>query len=134
MNGVFPGSGKGEIYYDWYNQSAISSFPGENKTIDAPLGHIPVYVRGGYVIPTQEMAMTTRDARNTNWGVLVALGLQGTASGSLYLDDGESLIPNATLYVEVWFPLVSSYSGYLPYRPLFIPPSFHPQLTLSSPT
>ena len=101
VDGVFPGSGKGTIYYDWYTQSAVAGVgPGENVTIPAPLGHIPVYIRGGHVLPVQEPALTTRDSRKNPWGLLVALSAEGTASGSLYVDDGESLVQNATLYVE----------------------------------
>ena len=103
VDGVFPGVGgsTGEVYYDWYTQELVDAAPGQNVTIDAPLGHIPVYVRGGYVIATQEAKMTTRDARASNWSLLVALNQEGTASGAVYIDDGESVQPNATLYVEV---------------------------------
>ncbi|KAL8895576.1 MAG: hypothetical protein Q9192_003556 [Flavoplaca navasiana] len=103
VNGVFPGTGgKGEVYYDWYTLTAQNvSTPGANVTIDAPLGHIHVYVRGGYVIPTQEPALVTRDARNNPWGVIAALSLDGTASGNLYVDDGESVVQrNGALFVE----------------------------------
>ena len=108
VGGVFPGVGKGTVYYDWYTQAPVNVIPGQNMTIDAPLGHIPVYIRGGYVIPMQEPAMTTSAARSTPWGVLVALGLEGTATGNLYIDDGESLVQNATLYVEVNDPYLVS--------------------------
>ena len=101
VDGVFPGAGKGEVYYDWYTQSPVDVSAGENKTIDAPLGHIPVFVRGGHVLPMQQPAMVTRDARKTPWNVLVALSAEGTASGNLYLDDGESLDPDSTLFVDV---------------------------------
>lgn len=101
VDGVFPGVGKGAVYYDWYDQSAITAGAGENITIDAPLGHIPVYLRGGYVIPTQEPAMVTRNARKNPWSLIAALSLEGTAAGSLYVDDGESIVQNSTLYVEV---------------------------------
>jgi len=101
VSGVFPGVSKGEVYYDWYSLSAVNAAPGENVTIDAPLGHIPVYIRGGNVIPTQEPAMVTRDARKNPWGVIAALSPDGTANGNLYVDDGESLVQNATLVVEV---------------------------------
>lgn len=100
VNGVFPGSGKGELWYDWYNQSAITSSPGENITIDAPLGHIPIYIRGGAVLPIQEPALTTQECRNNPWGLVVTYSLEGTASGELYLDDGESVNPNSTLRVN----------------------------------
>ena len=100
VNGVFPGAGAGSVYYDWYTHTAVKVSRGENKTIAAPLGHIPVYVRGGYILPLQEPAMTTRDSRNNPWGILAALSLGGTAKGSLYVDDGESLVQNSTLYIE----------------------------------
>ncbi|KAL8816033.1 MAG: hypothetical protein Q9191_008392, partial [Dirinaria sp. TL-2023a] len=99
--GVFPGSSStqgGEIYYDWYNQSALPSISsGGNLTLPAPLGHIPLFVRGGHILPTQTPALTTRDSRCNPWGLLVALNVHGTASGSLYVDDGESQVQAATL-------------------------------------
>lgn len=101
VKGVFPGSGKGEVWYDWYNKTAIFAGLGENKTIEAPLGHIPVYIRGGYVLPMQEPKLTTVASRKTPWAVTVALDQAGAAKGSLYVDDGESLTPNATLNVNV---------------------------------
>ncbi|KAJ5669399.1 hypothetical protein N7462_010469 [Penicillium macrosclerotiorum] len=99
VKGVFPGIKKGEVWYDWYTQTAVDTDPGVNTTISAPLGHIPVFVRGGSVLPMQEPALTTAAARNTPWSLLTALGDKGIASGQLYLDDGESLNPNATLNV-----------------------------------
>ena len=106
--GVFPGVGSGEVWYDWYTQTSVTASPGQNVTIDAPLGHIPVYIRGGSVLPTQQPGMTTKECRSNPWGVIAATGLEGTASGQLYIDDGESLTPNATLWVEVCvlFPLL----------------------------
>ena len=101
VNGVFPGLAQGEIWYDWYTQSAVTGVsPGQNISIPAPLGHIPVYVRGGSVLPIQEPGYTTQASRKNPWGVLVTLDKEGAASGSLYLDDGQSLTPNATLEVE----------------------------------
>lgn len=103
VNGVFPGTGDGTtVWYDWYNQTAVTGISrGQNVTIDAPLGHIPVHIRGGNVIPTQEPSLTTRDSRQNPWGLIVALDLQGSAEGTLYLDDGESVVPNATTLVQV---------------------------------
>lgn len=98
--GVFPGVKQGEIWYDWYTQTPVDAQPGVNTTIPAPLGHIPVYVRGGSILPMQEPALTTRDARNSPWSLLASLGNCGTATGELYMDDGESLHPDATLNVQ----------------------------------
>lgn len=100
VDGVFPGLTEGtDVYYDWYNKSPIAVPESKNTTVSAPLGHIPVFIRGGTVLATQQMAMTTRAARKTSWSIIVAPGVDGTASGSLYLDDGESLNPNATKLV-----------------------------------
>ncbi|KAF5861685.1 hypothetical protein ETB97_012705 [Aspergillus alliaceus] len=100
VKGVFPGVGHGEVWYDWYSQTAVDAQPGANTTISAPLGHIPVFVRGGSILPMQEVALTTRDARKTPWSLLTSLSRNGTASGELYLDDGESVYPEDTLYVD----------------------------------
>ncbi|KAL7620180.1 hypothetical protein AAE478_009173 [Parahypoxylon ruwenzoriense] len=101
VDGVFPGVGSGTVWYDWYNQTAIKGVTtGQNVTIDTPLGHIPVYVRGGSVIPLQEPGLTTAAVRASPWSLLVALDGNGHASGELYIDDGESLVPNATTWVD----------------------------------
>jgi alpha-glucosidase len=100
VDGVFPGVGAGTIWYDWYTHAAVSDVtPGQNVTIDAPLGTIPLYVRGGSILPMQGAALTTYAARQNDWALLVALDGQGSATGSLYVDDGESLVPNSTLNV-----------------------------------
>ena len=104
VDGVFPGSGAGEVWYDWYTQEAMSNVSaGVNTTIAAPLGHIPVFVRGGAILPLQEPAMTTRDARKNPWGLIAALGSYANATGLLYLDDGESVDPNEKTVIDVSF-------------------------------
>ncbi|KAE8156028.1 glycosyl hydrolases family 31-domain-containing protein [Aspergillus tamarii] len=100
VNGVFPGLIEGkETWYDWYNGTAVPVPAQANTTIDAPLGHIPVYVRGGSVLPLQQPALTTREVRTSPWDVIIALDNMGHAKGDLYLDDGVSTTPNATLTV-----------------------------------
>ncbi|KAL2158027.1 hypothetical protein VTH06DRAFT_4837 [Thermothelomyces fergusii] len=105
VRGVFPGAGGGgkkTVWYDWYTgKSAADGIgPGQNVTIEAPLGHIPVYLRGGSVVPVQEPGMTTAESRRNPWGLLVALDRDGFAQGELYLDDGESLEPAAVTWVQ----------------------------------
>jgi alpha-glucosidase len=100
---VFPGAGE-TVWYDWYNQSAATgAAPGVNMSIPAPLGHIPVFIRGGYALPLQEAKLTVRESRTTPWSVLVALDAAGAANGTLYLDDGESLEGQ-----ETWVQLSAS--------------------------
>ncbi|KXL49372.1 MAG: glycoside hydrolase family 31 protein [Acidomyces sp. 'richmondensis'] len=101
VQGVFPGIADGEKWYDWYTQAEVDAQPGENKTISAPLGHIPVFIRGGSILPQQEALYTTSECRNSPWSLICALSREGTASGQIYIDDGESLIPNANLLVDL---------------------------------
>lgn len=124
VDGVFPGTGDGvTVWYDWYNRTAVTGVArGQNVTLDAPLGHIPVHIRGGVVVPTQEAALTTRDSRASPWGLLVALDLTGAAEGTLYLDDGVSVTPNATTWVAVSFS--TSYDAPLCIS-LYVTPFFH---------
>lgn len=98
VDGVFPGD---QPWYDWYNQTAVpESWHQAITTIDAPQGNIPVYVRGGYVLPMQQPSYTLAESRRNAWSVLVALDSNESAAGSLYLDDGESLEPEQTQSVE----------------------------------
>ncbi|KAI1193145.1 glycoside hydrolase family 31 protein [Nemania serpens] len=101
VDGVFPGVGSGTTWYDWYNQTRVAGVEaGQNVTIEAPLGHIPLYLRGGSVVPMHEPGLTTAAVRASPWSLLVALGAEGEASGGLYLDDGESVDPEATSWVS----------------------------------
>lgn len=104
VQGVFPGVGLGERWYDWYTLTEVDAEPGENVTLQAPLEHINVHVRGGAVLVLQEPKLTTAETRKTPYSLLVALDSNSAASGDLYLDDGESLQPNATRLVQVSCP------------------------------
>ncbi|KAI9785940.1 MAG: hypothetical protein M1839_008206 [Geoglossum umbratile] len=101
VNCVFPGIGRGTKWYDWYTGAAVQAKPGENVTVNAPLGHIPVWIRGGGVLVVQEPAMTVKEARGMPWGVLGAIGEDGRAKGEVYIDDGESLEVKEELWVRL---------------------------------
>ncbi|KAK5108679.1 hypothetical protein LTR62_008084 [Meristemomyces frigidus] len=100
VQGVFPGIGKGTRWYDWYSLEEVTGVqPQENVTLSAPLEHINVHVRGGSVLTLQEPTLTTAATRNSSYSILVALDDNGEAEEDLYLDDGYSLVPNATKIV-----------------------------------
>jgi alpha-glucosidase len=101
VNGVFPGVGKGTVWYDWYSQKVFNAKAGQNMTIAAPLSHIPLFVRGGSILPMQAPGYTTEASRKNPWTLLAALDTEGSATGSIYLDDGESVSPKATKSVSL---------------------------------
>lgn len=101
VKAVFPGVKNGEVWYDWYTQAAVSARPGQNVSFATPLSHIPLFVRGGYILPQQEALYTTAECRNSSWSLIAALDADGSATGQVYLDDGESITPPSSLIVDM---------------------------------
>ncbi|KAK7049019.1 hypothetical protein R3P38DRAFT_3620529 [Favolaschia claudopus] len=57
---------------------------------------IPVYIKGGSVLPLRaKLTTTTSELRETDFQFVVASGTDGSASGSLYIDDGVSVTQKA---------------------------------------
>ncbi|XP_066368936.1 probable alpha-glucosidase Os06g0675700 isoform X1 [Miscanthus floridulus] len=69
---------------------AVASATGKRVTLPAPADTVNVHVAGGNILPLQLPALTTSRARQTVFHLLVALAEDGSASGELFLDDGES--------------------------------------------
>jgi len=76
-------------WFDYYTGEEVGKRK-SHVTLDAPLDHIPLHVRGGHIISTQEPANNTVFSRKKPMGVVVALGDGGKAQGALFWDDGES--------------------------------------------
>ncbi|KAM9216330.1 putative maltase-glucoamylase 2 [Dugong dugon] len=77
-------------WYDYSTESGEESV-GEWKTLAAPLDHINLHVRGGYILPWQEPAMNTHYSRQNFMGLTVALDSDWKAHGQLFWDDGQSI-------------------------------------------
>ncbi|KAJ6160394.1 hypothetical protein N7470_003790 [Penicillium chermesinum] len=95
-----------DIFYDFYTHKPLRGHSANITLADIHLTDIPVHIRGGYVIPLRiegkgstGPAQTTAELRRRNFELLVAPGLDGSATGELYLDDGESIVPNTTSLV-----------------------------------
>ncbi|KAL4936835.1 hypothetical protein BDV06DRAFT_216342 [Aspergillus oleicola] len=90
-----------DIFYDWYTGASIQG-QGESITLDnINITHIPIHIRGGSIIPVRSSsAMTTTELRQKNFQLIVAPDSEGTASGTLYLDDGDSLEQAVTTEIE----------------------------------
>jgi len=86
-----------DIYYDLFTMKRIQSTGASITYTNVLFTDIPVHVRGGNIIPTRvNSANTTTALRNEDFELLVAPDKDGRASGSLYLDDGESLVQAGT--------------------------------------
>ncbi|XP_036904943.1 maltase-glucoamylase, intestinal [Sturnira hondurensis] len=77
-------------WYDYYT-GVDTGLSGEWKSLSAPLDHINLHVRGGYILPWQVPALNTHMSRQQFMGFKVALDDNGTAEGWLFWDDGQSI-------------------------------------------
>ncbi|RWA07552.1 hypothetical protein EKO27_g7548 [Xylaria grammica] len=81
-----------DIFYDFWTLQPVQ---GKGATItvdDVAFTNIPVHIRGGTVLPLRSASgNTTELVRQNDFTLVVAPGSDGKASGSLYLDDGDSL-------------------------------------------
>lgn len=62
--------------------------------LDTPLTATNVHIRGGTVLPAQQYAMTTAAVKRTPYTLIVAADPAASASGSLYIDSGVSVVDN----------------------------------------
>ncbi|KAH6847769.1 glycosyl hydrolases family 31-domain-containing protein [Chaetomium sp. MPI-CAGE-AT-0009] len=81
-----------DVWYDFWTGERVAS-AGETKTREGvDWADIPVHIKGGSIVPMRvRSANTTTELRKQNFVITVAPGVDGTALGELYLDDGESL-------------------------------------------
>jgi len=79
-------------FYDFFTYKPMRGNGAYVTINDVSLTQIPVYIKGGSVIALRsDGANTTTALRLLDFNLVVAPGLDGTASGSLYLDDGVSI-------------------------------------------
>jgi alpha-glucosidase len=82
-----------DILYDWDTRRPLRGRGAWVTIYDVPFDRIPIHVRGGCIVPLRRAqgANTTTELRDRPFELLVAPGVDGTAAGSLYVDDGLSL-------------------------------------------
>ncbi|XP_063608806.1 sucrase-isomaltase, intestinal-like [Penaeus indicus] len=78
------------LWYDLVYAKLVATGP-TTQTVSAPLEIIPVYVRGGYILPYQVPALNTVESRKNPFGLTVALDELMIALGEIFWDDGEVL-------------------------------------------
>jgi alpha-glucosidase len=86
-----------DVLYDFYTGAKVRGNASWVTLTDVAYDTIPLYYRGGSIVPERVSgANTTTELRKRNFVLVVAPGDNGSASGSLYLDDGVSLQQPAT--------------------------------------
>lgn len=89
-----------DIFYEWGTGKPVRG-RGEYVSAEVDLTDITIHYKGGIVYPQRiESANTTTALRKKNFNIVVAPGLDGTAEGSLYLDDGKSVVPDAVSEID----------------------------------
>ena len=74
-------------WYNYFTGELIASTPSVTMPVD--IGTIPMFLRGGYVVPMKlRLRRSTHAARFDPFTLYVALNAQGNSHGDLYLDDG----------------------------------------------
>ncbi|WEW58161.1 glycosyl hydrolase [Emydomyces testavorans] len=90
-----------DIFYDFETHEPLRGHGGFRVAKEIPFDRIPLHVRGGCIIPLRvESANTTTELRSKDFELLVALGLDGTATGRLYVDDGETLDGGSKVHLD----------------------------------
>jgi alpha-glucosidase len=89
-----------DVFYDWYTYKRIQGRGNTIRIENQGLTDIPLFLRGGVIVPARvQSAMTTAELREQNFELIVPVGNDGTATGTLYIDDGESLKQQATTLI-----------------------------------
>ncbi|XP_008434919.1 lysosomal alpha-glucosidase [Poecilia reticulata] len=78
------------LWYDFYTGDSVSS-KGEELRLSAPMDKINLHLRQGSIIPTQEPNVTLWISSGQPLHLVSALSDDGSASGDLFWDDGETI-------------------------------------------
>ncbi|KAE8441943.1 hypothetical protein EG329_004151 [Mollisiaceae sp. DMI_Dod_QoI] len=88
-----------EIYYDYFN---YEKYTGQGKvTVAAPLEKIPLLMQGGHIIPRKDRPR--RSSGLMKWDpytLVIILNKSGSATGELYVDDGETFDYQQGAYIH----------------------------------
>jgi alpha-glucosidase len=81
-----------DLFYDYFNPTTTIRGPTSANLTNVAYTTIPLYIRGGTILPLRiNSANTTTELRKQDFEIVIAPGLDGTASGELYLDEGDAI-------------------------------------------
>lgn len=89
-------------WFDFTSGELISEGGKKTVTVSAPRDKIPVFVREGYIIPTQLHGANTEVARKNPMDIIIIPDENGKAEGKLFLDDGDTIdtVENGKFYLS----------------------------------
>lgn len=89
-----------DIFYEWGTGKPVRG-KGEYVSAEVDFTDITLHYKGGIIYPQRvESANTTTALREKGFNIVVAPGLDGKAEGSLYLDDGVSVVQDAVSEID----------------------------------
>lgn len=87
-------------FYDFYTGAPVTGTGNTVTLSNIAFTKIPLYFKGGNIVPMRiKSAQTTTALRTQNFVLTVAPNAQGFANGTLYLDDGESITQSSTSHI-----------------------------------
>ncbi|KAL5348842.1 hypothetical protein ACLOAV_006265 [Pseudogymnoascus australis] len=107
-----------DLFYDFYTYAPIKGSGAKHTLTDIGFTEIPLHIKSGSIIPMRNSsAYTTTEVRQKPFDILVAPNTKGKASGSLYLDDGESIEQEQTSEIKMEYKKqILSISGKFGYQ------------------
>lgn len=106
-------------FYDFATYLPVEG-AGQNVTLkDVGFDQIPLHIKSGAIIPMRnESAMTTKALRKQPFHILIAPDANGSASGELYIDDGDSIEQNGVSMITMsWSNNTLIVDGTFAYEP-----------------
>jgi alpha-glucosidase len=85
----------------WYDFWTGKQAQGRTQTVDPPLGTLPVYVRGGTILPEQPVVQNSDEVPQGPLQVSVYPG--PNCAGSLYQDDGNTMAYKSGKFLRIDF-------------------------------
>jgi alpha-glucosidase len=93
-----------DTFYDFATLAPVQGAGSNINLGNVNFTQIPLHIKSGVVLPLRaQSAMTTKALRKNDFEFIVASNDHGEASGSLYIDDGESLVQAASTQVKMSF-------------------------------
>ncbi|TKA61584.1 hypothetical protein B0A49_12264 [Cryomyces minteri] len=81
-----------DIFYDFWTHEVVQGQGAFVTLNNVSYTTIPLHYKGGSIVPLRtNSANTTTELRKQSFTIIIAPGTNGTASGSLYLDEGDAI-------------------------------------------